>query len=119
MIQVVGKEEGQGLSRQDLETFPCEDLLTIDRLWVEASDGHFGFSVQKKIWEECGSPMKYNNGYEKFMEKVGWQSGDDFVSYGYLKFSPSLSSKGELPYVMVSIHEVDMVRLSLFSRNDL
>ena len=48
MIQVVGKEEGQGLSRQDLETFPCEDLLTIDRLWVEASNGHFGFSVQKK-----------------------------------------------------------------------
>ena len=46
MIQVVGKEEGQGLSRQDLEAFPCEDLLTIDRLCVEASDGHFGFSVQ-------------------------------------------------------------------------
>ena len=71
--------------------------MTTDRLWVEASNGHFGFSVQKKIWEECGSPMKYNNGYEKFMEKVGWRSGDDFVSYGYLKFSPSLSLRGELP----------------------
>ena len=63
--------------------------------------------------------MKYNGDYKKFMERVGWRSGDDFVSYGYLKFSPSLSSKGELSYAMASIHEVDVVRLSLFSRNDL
>ena len=101
MIQVCGKEEGQGFNRQDLETFPCEDLLTIDRLWVEASNGHFGFSVQKKIWEECGSPMKYNDDYKKFMEKVGWRSGDDFVSYSDLKFSPSLSLRGELPALKI------------------
>jgi GUN4-like/NACHT domain len=74
MIQVCGKEEGQGFSSRDLQEFPCEDLLTIDRLWVEASNGHFGFSVQKKIWEECGSPMDYNDDYKKFMEKVGWRS---------------------------------------------
>ena len=71
MIQVCGKEEGQALGRQDLETFPCTDLLTIDRLWVEASNGHFGFSVQKKIWEECGSPIGYSNDYKKFYDKSG------------------------------------------------
>lgn len=112
MIQVVGKEEGQGLSRQDLETFPCEDLLTIDRLWVEASNGHFGFSVQIKIWEECGSPMEYNDG-NKFMEKVGWRSGDDFVSYGDLTFSPAISLKRALP------GEEENRFISLFSRKDL
>jgi GUN4-like/NACHT domain len=97
MIQVVGKEEGQGFSRQDLETFPCEDLLTIDKLWDEASNGHFGFSVQKKIWEQCGSPMSYNNDYKKFMTKVGWRKGEDFVSYQDFKFSPIHSPSGELP----------------------
>ena len=97
MIQVCGKEEGQALDRQDLEMFPCTDLLTIDRLWVEASKGHFGFSVQKKIWEECGSPMDYNNDYRKFAEKVGWRLGDDFVSYDNLNFSPLCSLRGELP----------------------
>ena len=76
MITTVGKEEGQGFSVEDLKTFPCEDLLTIDRLWVEASNGHFGFSVQKKIWEKCGSPMDYNSDYKKFMDAVGWRSGD-------------------------------------------
>ncbi len=107
MIQVCGKEEGQDFSRQDLETFPCEDLQTIDRLWVNASNGHFGFSVQKKIWEECGSPMEYNDDYKKFGEKVGWRSGEYFD----FKFSLSLSLKGELPCLNVSI----LINYLLFS----
>ncbi|MEB3293365.1 MAG: GUN4 domain-containing protein, partial [Synechococcales bacterium] len=68
MLEVAGQTERGYLDREDLENFPCEDLLTIDRLWVEASDGHFGFSVQKKIWEKCGSPMDYNDDYKKFCE---------------------------------------------------
>ena len=99
MLQVSGQEERRFLRPEDLENFSCEDLLTIDRLWVEASNGHFGFSVQKKIWEECGAPIDYNDGYQRFMEKVGWRSGDDFVSYSDLKFSTSLSLVGELPNV--------------------
>jgi predicted NACHT family NTPase len=90
MIQIVEKEEGQGFSRQDLETFPCEDLLSIDKLWVEASNGHFGFSVQKKIWEQCGSPTSSNNNYKKLINAVGWQDP---------KFSVTRSLKGELPLV--------------------
>jgi hypothetical protein len=97
MITTVGKEDGQGFSRQDLEEFPCEDLLTIDRLWVKASNGHFGFSVQKEIWKDCGSPMDYNDNYKKFMDEIGWRSGGSFVAYNDLKFSTSNSLKGELP----------------------
>jgi GUN4-like/NACHT domain len=97
MLQVSGQEERGFLMPDDLTNFPCEDLVEIDRLWVEASNGHFGFSVQKKIWEECGSPMDYNDDYEKFMEKVGWRSGGEFVRYSDFKFSPSHSLAGELP----------------------
>ncbi len=100
MLQVSSQEEQGYLNEDDLKTFPCEDLLTIDRLWVETSNGHFGFSVQKKIWEECGSPMSYNDDYQKFMVKVGWMIGDNLVIYRDLKFSPSLSLKGELPFVL-------------------
>jgi len=96
MLQVSGQEERGFLMPDDLTNFPCEDLLTIDRLWVEASNGHFGFSVQKNIWEGCGSPMDYNDDYEKFMEKVGWRSGGS-LNYNQFRFSPSLSLKGELP----------------------
>ena len=105
------------LDEDDLKKFPCEDLLTIDRLWVEASNGHFGFSVQKKIWEESGSPMSYNNDYKKFMEAVGWQSGDNFVRYNDFKFSPSDSLRGNLPFF--SVNKMKQGRYSfriLFSR---
>ena len=87
--------------------------MTIDRLWVEASNGHFGFSVQKKIWEKCGSPIDYNDDYDKFMEAVGWQSGDDFVSYDDFKFSISHSLSGELPWMGDEC--LDLV-IALFSR---
>ncbi len=106
MIQTCGKDFGNGFSRKDLEEFPCWDLQRIDRLWVEASNGHFGFSVQKKIWEECG------NDYKKFMEKVGWRSEDEFVMYEDQKFSLSLSLRGELPLDMRGIWNLGF----LFSR---
>ena len=118
MLEVKDKDAGDYLTSDDLKTFPCEDLLTIDRLWVEASNGHFGFSVQKKIWEECGSPMDYKDDYKKFMGKVGWQSGDNFVSYSDLKFSLSISLKGELP-VEGAFYDGGIGWWSLFSRNDL
>ena len=98
MLKVVNQEERGYLDDDDLKTFPCEDLLTIDNLWVASSNGHFGFSVQKKIWEEYGSPMSYNNDYKEFMEAVGWGLRDDFVSYSDFKFSSTFSVPGELPY---------------------
>lgn len=129
MITTVDKEEGDAFSSADLENFPCEDLLKIDRLWVEASAGHFGFSVQKTIWQKCGSPMSYNGDYEKFMKEVGWQSGGRVVSYENFKFSTSHSPKGELPGLIygrlrfsVNYHgtfSASLLPASLFARSDL
>ena len=58
----------------DIETFPCQDLRTIDQLWVHYSNGKFGFSVQKKLWLECGGTVgKYDyQVFKKFGSKVGW-----------------------------------------------
>jgi GUN4-like len=72
MITTVGKEEGQGFSRADLKNFPCADLLTIDQLWVSASNGRFGFSVQK-IWENTGSINDLDD-WEGFGDLVGWDN---------------------------------------------
>lgn len=97
MITAVGKEEGRGFSRKDLEEFPCDELLEIDRLWVAASKGHFGFSVQKKIWEECGSPMQLSKEHEEFTNRVGWRKNFDWLSYSALQKDPLRSPKGEMP----------------------
>jgi hypothetical protein len=97
MITTVGKDVGQGFSHTDFANFPCDDLLMLDRLWVQASKGHFGFSIQKKIWQKCGSPMDYNNRYKDFMCQVGWLRNESAVNYQLLNFSLDKSPLGELP----------------------
>ena len=100
MIQTVGKEEGQWLEPEDLEKFPCEDLRTINQLWLKYSKGHFGFSVQKEIWIGCGGkPGEYNyKVYKKFATKVGWyMDGEGWYMYDKSSFSLQ-EAKGHLPF---------------------
>ena len=75
MLQVVGKEKGNYLDEEDIKNFPCDDLRTINNLWLKYSNGHFGFSVQKEIWlEEGGQPGVYDRViFEKFGDRVRWR----------------------------------------------
>ena len=103
MITTVGKEEGQWFDQADLDNFPCEDLLTIDQLWMNYSktpdypNGKWGFSVQKQIWQECGSPMSYNDEWEKFGDLVGWRKDNDWVTSNHLTSDLKKSLAGEFP----------------------
>jgi predicted NACHT family NTPase len=98
MITTVGKEEGQGFSREDLENFPCEDLKAIDSLWVKYSNGKFGFSVQKQIWQECNRPMTTGKDWDVFCAKVGWKdSNGKYLNYQDFKADPYFSPTGEFP----------------------
>lgn len=75
MLKVANREKEGWLNEDSIKTFPCEDLQTIDRLWVHYSNGKFGFSVQKKLWLECSSKIddEYNDEvFKKFAAKVGW-----------------------------------------------
>ncbi len=90
------------LTIENVKNFPCQDLQTIDRLWVKYSNGHFGFSVQKKIWQECSSPISPDKDWDRFRVKVGWNgTGTEYVDYFKLKFDPKKSPMGELPIFCV------------------
>ena len=85
MLKVANREEEGSLYPQNIEAFPCEDLRKIDQLWVHYSNSKFGFSIQKKIWLECGGIDK--NNYEvwgKFVKKVGWDQHNRLKSYTVL-----------------------------------
>jgi hypothetical protein len=101
MLKAANRVSDRYLDTASLKNFPCKDLRTIDQLWVTASDGHFGFSVQKKIWEDCGSPTSSDKNWDRFCVKVGWQNDQatSYVSYSGLSFNLSLSPRGELPVV--------------------
>jgi hypothetical protein len=99
MLQIAGKEADQSLEVEDIENFSCEDLRTIDKLWVDYSKGKFGFSVQKKVWMDCGGiPGEYDwKVYEKFADQVGWRRSEYWLSYDKLTFLLEGSKYAHLP----------------------
>jgi uncharacterized caspase-like protein len=108
MLQAANRKSQGWLDSDSLKKFPCKDLRTIDQLWVAASNGHFGFSVQKKIWEECSGPILYGDDWEKFGDRVGWrQQGDWKLQYSDLKKNLELSPAGEFPLWWVLFGFVD------------
>lgn len=63
------------LHPEQIATLPCQDLQIIDQLWHQFSQGHFGFSVQRALWQ------KYDKTYwdkaetwRKFADRVGWRA---------------------------------------------
>jgi hypothetical protein len=113
LMLLIAKREDEGwLDVESIENFPCEELRTIDKLWVDNSGGKFGFSVQKKVWIACGGiPGEYDyEAYKKFADQVGWRRrSGNWLSYDELTFLLDGSEKAHLP----SINETQS---SLFSR---
>jgi hypothetical protein len=104
MLQVSGREEEGWLTEEDMETFPCQDLRTIDQLWVKYSDGRFGFSIQKYIWQDIENTTKDDkvDTWKYFGDKVGWRVNDYWIGYSNLTFSLD-APEGHLPgWVFVS-----------------
>jgi len=102
MITTVGKDEGVWFEREELLNFPCDELRAIDGLWVKYSNGHFGFSVQKQIYVECGGKLDghYPDSevWELFSGRVGWRNNGKWMHYSDL--IPSISSpQGIFPWV--------------------
>jgi hypothetical protein len=100
MLAVAGQTEQGFLQPDDLEKFPCADLQILDQLWVQFSGGHFGFSVQKEIWVECGEPRPSGPAWDQFCAQVGWKgSANNYMNYSDLKFNHHISPWGEIPWV--------------------
>ncbi len=86
MLEAIGKESWWNVRSNDIDEFPCADLRTIDTLWVKYSDGRFGFSVQKRIWESVGGkPGEWGYAiYKKFGDRVGWYEEEVFnLTFNY------------------------------------
>ncbi|NJL44716.1 MAG: GUN4 domain-containing protein [Leptolyngbyaceae cyanobacterium SM2_3_12] len=121
MIRAVGKSHGDYFTTNELLTFPCADLHTVDRLWVKYSQGKFGFSVQKQIYVDCGAKLdgKYPGDqiWYEFCDRVGWRKDGDYLSYSSLQANPFLSPTGELP-VRVGFRGAGRGVWVLFSRTE-
>jgi WD40 repeat protein len=69
---------------------PSQDLNIVDQLWVHYSNGRYGFSLQKQIWEG----VLQNKCRRDYMNARPLNDLDQFgvlCRVGYYGFSPSLS----------------------------
>jgi CHAT domain-containing protein len=73
------------------EKFPSQTLNKIDRLWVKYSEGHFGISTQKRIWESVGGKPDSAESidfWRNFIQRVEWDIYFYYMSVdGYMKRS--------------------------------
>jgi len=88
MLEAAGRTEESWLRIEDMHRFPCEDLRTIDQLWVKYTNGRFGFSVQQRIYQSLGGSKEYDREiWEAFGERVGWRVNNEWLYYNELKFN--------------------------------
>ncbi|WP_414527989.1 GUN4 domain-containing protein [Nodularia chucula] len=81
MLAIAKREKEGWLDEKSIDNFPCADLRTIDQLWVKYSNGRFGFSVQKRIYQSLGGTRKYDKEiWGAFGDRVGWKKGGDWFS---------------------------------------
>ncbi len=90
-----------------------ELMTVIDQMWLTASNGRFGFSVQRRLWQEVLAAHP-NNGHaavDAFRDRVGWKLAApraevDFISSDWLNESELTYSlqapEGHLPWAGVS-----------------
>lgn len=91
----------------DVLNIPSEDLRIIDNLWVSFSNGHFGFSVQQKIWNtikknvkaqenDAGANVVAYKALYGFGEYVGWWDGR-WLNWSELTYEGDAFPVGHLP----------------------
>ncbi|MEH2304569.1 GUN4 domain-containing protein [Nostoc sp.] len=102
MLKASSREKEGWLNIESINNFPCTDLRTIDQLWVKYSNGHFGFSVQKKIYLECSGKADgeyYKEAWEKFGDRVRWKvKGNWVLEVSEVAFNTS-APEGHLPSI--------------------
>jgi hypothetical protein len=125
MLAVAKREEEGWLDDENIDNFPCEDLRTIDQLWVKHSDGKFGFSVQKRIYKGLGGTREYNGEiWQKFGDKVGWRKEGSWLYYKNITFDRK-APEGHLPGVSRfefqwdGLVQIMFTKFILLSRQDL
>lgn len=87
MLAVAGKKNQSDLTEKDIDNFPSQDICAIDQLWLKYSNGRFGFSVQKRIYQSLGGTTERNwEIWHMFGVKVGWNVGKEIWDEAWLYY---------------------------------
>ncbi|MEA5536755.1 serine/threonine-protein kinase [Crocosphaera sp. XPORK-15E] len=97
MLKIADREKAGWLDKIHVENLDCQELKIIDQLWFEISNERFGFSIQKKMYENLGGNQEYSSQiWRDFGDKVGWRNNNNWLSYKDLNFN-LWAPQGHLP----------------------
>ena len=92
VILAITAKEIEDLTPEDIQNFPCKDLMVIDRLWMKYSNDRFGFTPQMKVYLERGgnfdTTVEQNQQLiEIWGEELGWRKDNRWLPCSELDFS--------------------------------
>lgn len=103
LLEITNRTEKGRLNVSSLQQCPVRAVRSIDQLWSLLSNGHFGFSVQKRIYEKFGGSIIFDlQPWQSLGEQVGWKNGEDWRAYSQLTFGLE-APLGHLPACFVSV----------------
>ena len=100
MLKASGQNKDDGLDPKSIEKIPCEVLKDLDRLWLQHSKEHWGFSPQMRIWEKIGGNPNANwETYKIFATNLGWYVPENatFLKYNQLQSFALSAPEGHRP----------------------
>ncbi|HEY9691091.1 MAG TPA: GUN4 domain-containing protein [Oculatellaceae cyanobacterium] len=108
ILKAVKAEKEGWLTEEQIQNFPCQVLQVIDRLWLEYSNQRFGFSVQKRIFNQCEKEP------QAFGDHVGWHIQNTWISASQVIYNPAKAPVGHLPWGIMSVITMDNAALDAF-----
>ncbi|GAP94337.1 GUN4 domain-containing protein [Leptolyngbya sp. NIES-2104] len=94
--RIANRQQDEGFRAEDFKQLPCSELISINNLWEKYSNNHFGFRIQKQIWNST----EVNNDINKFSLRVGWlqrQNNGSLIWVGLEQASDLSAPSGRLP----------------------
>lgn len=86
LLQVSQREEQQWLDQAAFQSIPKILWQEIDRLWREASQQRFGWSIQQRIWLSLGGSVNADERVRQaFGDRIGWRRDHQWLQLSDLK----------------------------------
>jgi eukaryotic-like serine/threonine-protein kinase len=100
LLKIAG--EKSALDAQSSQQISCKSLQKIDRLWLENSDGRFGFTPQKEAYLATGNDFDdyVESTYEAFGDRLSWRifgSWKRYQDFNFPKIDTGMTPSGFLP----------------------
>ncbi|OUC13421.1 MAG: molecular chaperone DnaJ [Alkalinema sp. CACIAM 70d] len=84
LLELTGREKDGWLRPEDISSLSSQSLSAIDQLWLQYSNGRFGFSVQRQIWQQLGCKSSNDIALQtlsenRFAQSLHWRKGNSWI----------------------------------------